>query len=361
MKKIFLLIFILIGITGCYDYQELNNLAIISGIAIDYQDEKYIVNFEVLNNKKNDSKQESPLKSYLVEAEAPTISEAFLKTSDKISKECYFAHLKIFIMSETAAKEKLLDITDYIIREPTIRNIFYPVIATNTSAKDILNSNTTEDPITSQKIENIIKTNKYGENISIATDFEKFVDLFEDPRIDPYITAIAKIDDKLELTGLAAFQDKKLKAILKPEDAAIFNVIKNKALDHLLKLPCKEKDGYTIINLYQNKNTKLEIDEKTLKIKSNLKASITKDSCGYNFRDDSIYNELEKKFNEILKEQYIKFWKNIKEEQTDILGIQKQYYQKKRTELSNWYNLKLETDIKIDLNKNGMTFEVKNK
>ena len=46
MKKIFLMLFIPLLLSGCYDYNQLNDLAIISGIAIDYDKEEFKVTFE---------------------------------------------------------------------------------------------------------------------------------------------------------------------------------------------------------------------------------------------------------------------------------------------------------------------------
>ena len=80
MKKIIFILLIPLFLGGCYDYQELNDLAIISGIAIDYEDD-YEVTFEVLEcQKENDEKT-----SY-VKATGKTISEAFANASLKIPK-----------------------------------------------------------------------------------------------------------------------------------------------------------------------------------------------------------------------------------------------------------------------------------
>ena len=53
MKKIFFLLLIPFFLTGCYDYQELNNRAVIAGIAIDYKEDEFWVDLEILNNKKD--------------------------------------------------------------------------------------------------------------------------------------------------------------------------------------------------------------------------------------------------------------------------------------------------------------------
>ena len=357
MKKLILLIITLFTITGCCDYQELNDRAIVSGISIDYEDENYIVNYEILNNQKSESPM---LKAYMVEGVGKTIVEAFQNASDSISKETYLSHLKVLIIGENAAKEELRIIADYMLREPYIRNVFSPVIAKGTTAKKILQNTTKESPVVSEQIDSLIRNNKFNENIGLKVDFDHFMDEYEDERIDPALTAIELLDGKVTLAGAAALEDGKLKKILSPENAAILNVLNNESSNHRLNLPCEnEKDGFTIINLYDNKKTNIEITEETIKIKSNLKAGVVKDSCGYDFREGEIYEELASKYEEILKKEYEEFWKTIIEENTDILGVQKKYYQKKRTELENWNKLQLETDIKIKINKNGKTFEVK--
>ena len=50
MKKIILII-TLFFLTGCYDYKEINDLAIISAIGVDYQNDEYIITLEVLNDQ----------------------------------------------------------------------------------------------------------------------------------------------------------------------------------------------------------------------------------------------------------------------------------------------------------------------
>ena len=52
MKKIIISLIILFSLTGCYNYRELNDLAIVSGISIAKVDDKYELTVEVVNTKK---------------------------------------------------------------------------------------------------------------------------------------------------------------------------------------------------------------------------------------------------------------------------------------------------------------------
>ena len=50
MKKIFISMVILISflLSGCYDYRELNTLAIVSGLAIDKENEDFVITVQVI-------------------------------------------------------------------------------------------------------------------------------------------------------------------------------------------------------------------------------------------------------------------------------------------------------------------------
>ena len=56
MKKIILL-FMLLLLSGCKDYTEINDLGIISGMIIDYKDNKYEITTEIITNDKESELQ----------------------------------------------------------------------------------------------------------------------------------------------------------------------------------------------------------------------------------------------------------------------------------------------------------------
>ena len=54
MKKIIILLCLTFFLTGCYDNIELNDLAIISGVGIDYKDNQYYLTYEILSDIKTE-------------------------------------------------------------------------------------------------------------------------------------------------------------------------------------------------------------------------------------------------------------------------------------------------------------------
>ena len=52
MKRILIIVSLVLLLCGCYDYRELNDMSIVTGIGIDYKDNKYIVSLEVTKSIK---------------------------------------------------------------------------------------------------------------------------------------------------------------------------------------------------------------------------------------------------------------------------------------------------------------------
>ena len=359
MKKLLILLIIPFFLTGCFDYQELNNRAVIAGVAIDYQEDAFLVDLEILNNKKSSSQEEESDKTYYVSGTGSTLDEAFQTAHSRLSKDPYYSHLKVLILGTELAEEKLADVLDYMIRDATIRNIFLPVIAKGVSAKEVLESTTKENPVVSTSIQSMIENNKTNDSISILRDFETFVNDIIDPYRDGYINTVSKEEDTIYLSGVAAFHEKQLSFFLGVDDAIVFNTLNNDSTNYYVNLACEnDKEEYLTIKLYQNEGTNFEFQKNTITVKSKLNASIIEDGCGYDFRDADIYPSLEEKFQPIIEEEFTQVINDLKSHQTDILGINSLYYKKYRTPLDSWYQQNFLYDIEVTINKNGLIFEV---
>lgn len=361
MKKLLILLIIPFLLTGCYDYQELNNRAIVAGMGIDYNKDEFTVTLEILNSKKSESEKESTNKTSYVSGVGKTIEEAMKDAHFRVSKDAYYSHLKVMVISEEVAKNKIDDIIDYLLREPNIRNIFMPVMALGSNAADIIETISTENPVSSENIQILIESNKKSENVALDQDFENFIDSFVDKRKDAALTVIKKEDDTLVLGGIAAFHESKLVTVLNNEEAGAYKVLKNDSNNHFVKTYCNESEKkYITIDLYQNKKTEIEFNDNKLMVKSNLLGSIVADECKYDFRNPSVYPELEKIFQKAIEKEYQNVLTKLQKNKSDILYINSNYYKKNRKELTNWYDLDISFETKLDINKNGLIFRVTN-
>ena len=94
MKK-YLFIPILFILTGCYNYRDLNDLAIVSGISIGRDNNNFKVSVEVVNPSLNQDEEAGFL---IYQSSANSIEEAINNISLKAPKQLYLAHLNILII-----------------------------------------------------------------------------------------------------------------------------------------------------------------------------------------------------------------------------------------------------------------------
>ena len=107
MKKI-ILILLLLTLTGCKDYTEINDLAIVSGIIIDYVDNKYEITSELIINDKESELQ-------ILTTKSTSIDEAIKEMSKLTNKKVFIPHLKILIITDNILKSDI-DYYDYFLR-----------------------------------------------------------------------------------------------------------------------------------------------------------------------------------------------------------------------------------------------------
>ena len=129
--KILIVIPLLLLLTGCYNYKDLNNLAIVSGISIVYNNNKFEVSVEIVNPSLNDNNS----RFVIYKSSDSSIQEAIRKISYECPKQLYLSHMNVLIIGEDVSKDYLSDILDFFARNTEIRSDFYVLIGND---KDIL-------------------------------------------------------------------------------------------------------------------------------------------------------------------------------------------------------------------------------
>ena len=106
MKKIIVSLLILFCLSGCWNYKELNEYSIVTGVAIDKKEDKYEVSVLISNAPKSSTDNTSSESQIVVySADGESIFEA-LKNVGLISpKELYLNSFSIFVISEEIASE----------------------------------------------------------------------------------------------------------------------------------------------------------------------------------------------------------------------------------------------------------------
>ncbi len=356
MKKIILLLLIPFVISGCYDYNQLNDLAIISGIAIDYKDDQFQVTFEIISTKKEGETSGSS-NTYYITSSGESIVYAFTETANKMDKVPYFEHVETIIFSEQVAKEHLDDCVDYLIRTENLRNEFYAVIAED-SAKDILSASTEEHPIVSNYLVDLLEFNQETYNSAYYIPFTKTINSILSEGEDAMLPVFKVDDDKnIELSGLGVFKDYELVHTFNPNEASIVNLLNNFKIGAVhFNMSCGE--GNIVIVDYKS-DVSIEPGSDKILVKATINGRISESTCDYDLKKMDTYQQLEQEFTKVIEKEMDKVLKEFQKVQSNALNIGKSYYNQYRIkDFYAWTKQDIQYDIDLKINKKGLTFEV---
>lgn len=355
MKKFIILIISILMLTGCYDNIELNNLAIVTGIGIDYIDDEFCVTYEILNDIQTEG--DSAL-SYTASGKGKTLPDAIVDANYRVAKKPYFAHLKIVLISENILQGNLKKITDYLLRDTNIRDEFFLLVSNKSTPKEILEHNNEYYPVVSDLIADLIENEKYNNSLVVFENFQKTLTKFISKNTDAVLNSLSIIEDEISLNNFYALKDYNFNYILSKDESTLYNLLTTNTFSREFK---KEySDGNVTINITYS-NVKIDVTSDELSFKLDLKGRLIENNPAFDLKKEEIYKMLNNDFEEIIKSDIEKFIKNIQKNQSDILGLQEIYYKKTRKENNNlWIHSKVNVSVNLQINTKGFIFEVAN-
>jgi spore germination protein KC len=374
--KLMILILIIFTFTGCWQYRELNKLAIVTAFGIDKVGEEYLLSIQVLNLASIDESGkigaggEPAVITY--EAKAKTLRDAKNKIVYEIPRELYLGHMDLVILGEEMARAGMLDIMDFLMRDRRSRKLFTFAIVENGRAVDALKVLTPIDKIPAQNISDSAETTHFlNVNVrDISFDFVVMclaqtarqpaaigIKLIGDPKKGEETDNIEKIspDTKIVLTGTAVFSEDKLVGFLTPEQGLGYNLIRKVVSDFYLAFPCDNQGNYANFSMFDLKikfDTKLKDGKPFTEIEIDVKGSLNELNCEMNLLKKEVHKEIEKMASKQLKaniEDTIRATQ--KEHKSDILGFGEMLYRNhykdwKKVE-DNWINIYPDVESKV--------------
>lgn len=374
MKKILILILISIFLTGCYNYRELNDLAIVSAIAIDYNDDKFNLTIQVVNPKKQQDASSASEPDFIVyESSSKTLQEGFRKIINTSPNRIYGSHMQVLVISEEIATNHLDKILDFFAREPEARSEFYVMIARNNSAKDELSITTPLINLSSTNIMTLIETNNKNLGIAKTVTFNELLDSYLNPYTEislPSIEVIGNEEEgekqtnleetnassKIKLSTTGVFKNNKLIGFLNESDSIGLNILLNNTEASMISYECGN-NKYLVSEINSIKSSKkadLEKNKVSIEIKGH--SVINEINCNLDIKDTKVVEKIQKNINDEVKKIIENSISTIqKHYKTDVLEIRDLYYKTNPSYFKQYYNNwdntfnKLEFDIKVDL------------
>ena len=343
MKKIFILFILLLS--GCSDYKELNNLAIVNTIGIDKKDNNYKLCIEVLNTDKENGKNK------IYYSTGKTINEAINKVNNKSPKIIYGGHLDKIIVSKDILNDKKIDLIDSFFRLTEVKDEFDFFVTKDNDACDIVKSLSKLPNNSSSRLQ---KNSKENRSTSSYTNIDVFISNYLKTGIDPVISVLNIKDNEVYIDNIAITKNGKVIKYLDTKESIGYNLIRNE-IDKI-SIPISYKDKYSTIKINKS-TTKNKVIKKNNKYIIEINISIEAYLTEYNFDLDLTKNSTITKLEKISKKEIDKYITSaIKlDDGSNYLGFKRMIYERYPKEKDYIYDIK--KNIKVNIKRKG---EIKN-
>lgn len=374
-KKLILLLVIPFLMSGCWNYSELNTLAIVTGFSIDYEDDKYKVSMLIANSKKNQSSsKEGEAQTTVYSGSGKTISDAIKQIDRKSPKNVYIGHLGVVVISEEIAKKGVLEFADIMLRSAESRKKFYFIQAKDAKAEEVLSLVIPLESFPAQGISTLSKNTNITQSITTTMPFSYFITDVLKPGVSPTLPSIeiigqpekgqssdtlenTKIETYLKISDMALFSGDKFVDYTENEESQVINLLNNES-DSLITT-IKVDDSQIGLNITEMKS-KIKLKSPThVEVTLKGKAVIREINEKYDLEDTKVINKIEKELNKtgksklsdtidalqtkyktdslgfgnLIYQKYPEIWKQVEDEWED------KYFQK--------IDVKVNTDFKI--------------
>ncbi|MDM5340693.1 Ger(x)C family spore germination protein [Fictibacillus enclensis] len=338
----------LLLLTGCWSKKELNDLALVSAVGLDLNKQgKYVGTFQFVNPgnatgsfQGGGGGQGNAVSVY--SATGDNIDEISRRMSTKVSRNLYYAHANLVVISEKLAKKKgVLPILDAFDRDVTFRNTATVVIAHNAKAADLIKTLTAIDKVPANKVIKLLRFSErvWGASLNIMM-MDVIKDLVNDGK-QPLISGFnlmgssstgEKVSNIMQSTpqaapvvdGLALFKHGKLVGWMDGGKArgAVWTLNKIKKTEiNINKKGRKEAIAFEVIRQNTSISTLVKNGAAQLNVRVETEGNIGETKVPVNLKDPHVIADLEKGFEKQVESEIKAAIKEAQAKKTDIFGF----------------------------------------
>ncbi len=392
--KIFILIVAMFLFNGLANSRELNDLAILSSMGIELdEDGNYLITVQILNTKKPDSSSGNSSSGgsgtsnvTVFKSNSSTIHGALRDIVLQSSKKIYIAHMELLLVSEEVAKTDMFDILDFFIRDNENSNNFILAVTKDTTPKEVLEILTPLETNPTQSIKNTIKATYKNKGTTIDNILTENIQIMLKPGMN-MVAASVGIDGEVKkeegsdninssassakviAKELAYFDKKSLMGYLTEEEGLYYNLGLDDLKSGMLNMGTKE-DGYVveILNAKSSSTPRVENDKYIIDFNFDLSCAITEISREKKIETFDEEVIIQKEIEERIKNGFESFANKCKNEyESDLIGFGNIYYKRLNKEYEKLMakygddylkHIDINTNVKIKLVNEGSVMSI---
>lgn len=392
--KIFILIVAMFLFNGLANSRELNDLAILSSMGIELdEDGNYLITVQILNTKKQDSSSgdnssggNGTSNVAIFKSNSSTIHGALRDIVLQSSKKIYIAHMELLLVSEEVAKTDMYTILDFFIRDNENSNDFILAVTKDTTPKEVLEILTPLETNPTQSIKNTIKATYKNKGTTIDNILTENIQIMLKPGINMVAASVgidgevkkeegsdninsSASDAKVIAKELAYFNEKYLMGYLTEEEGFYYNLGLDDLKSGMLNMGTKE-DGYVveILNAKSSSTPRVENDKYIIDFNFELSCAITEISREKKIESFDEEIIIQKEIEEKIKNGFESFANKCKNEyESDLIGFGNIYYKRLNKEYEKLIakygedylkHIDINTNVKVKLVNEGSVMSI---
>ncbi|WP_379127789.1 Ger(x)C family spore germination protein [Paenibacillus sp. sgz500958] len=275
-KVLIVLLSVVLAFTtaGCWNYKEVDDMAIVAGVAIDKNEEdgKLLLSVEYVDTR--GGLQNTQEKSKIISLAGDTMFDIVRSLISITGKKLFWSHAKAIIVSEEFAREGLIRVIDWYSRDTETRSDVLIFVSKEKTAREILNQNSVTGSIISFDIAQMMLDEQH---ISTAPHVQiwDFIHTLETKGVSTVapLIYIHKKDGKktVRSSGTAIFQRDKLVGDMTGEETKFIEFARDRVKGGVLPVGEENKTPIYSLEILSNKsktkpvwvNGKLQMQIKT--------------------------------------------------------------------------------------------------
>jgi spore germination protein KC len=321
--------------SGCWNYREIEKLAIVAGMAIDMDkiDKRYILTVEIATP--DPSEKGGGSKSEIYETKGATIFEAVRNLIVEIGRRAYWSHSKVIIISKSIAEEQgIASVLDFVYRDSETRRDVLVLISDESTAGEVLKEAFNVEDLLSFRIDASVRSQK-GIARFPKTELREVVGNFksEDSAMLVPLIRINKFkgenDNTTEVFGSAILKSDKVVGYLNGDETKMAIWLQGKLKGGLFiarDLLNSEED--MTFEIYWNKTKKkVELSDSELKIRISIKTDvgIAEAAGAIDFSDEKNFKSIKAEAEKRLKTQLEAVLKKVQQDyKADIFDFEEE-------------------------------------
>lgn len=325
-------------LAACWNYREVNEMAVVVGAAVDKGVEnQYILTVELLDVSGGAQTQVS---TKVLSVEGETVFDAVRKLISVEGKRGYWGHTRILIVSEEVAREDIIEAISFFRQDAEARGDLYVMVSKEYDAREILNSDIPLGDVLSESLAKSLENSKFLSETP-ETRLYTLNQALRSGKISPALPVVTllSMDDKTVpvLSGAAIFQKSRMIGYLDEEETKAMLFLKNEIEGGVLVT----KIGTGRISLeIKGNNTKTRIktedDQLMLDITVQTKAVINEVTGNPEFSYMEMLDGIKRLSEEQLKSKLEKIIDKARYYRADIFGFGQKIYEDNP---AKWYEI----------------------